>query len=285
MKKFNPNKNIIITLIIVIIVVTIISITAANRAEGKKNNFLQSLLNDSVALVDRVVSTPAQFVSESFESIQDLFVTYSENEQLKAKLDTYDEVALKNENYEREISDLKEELALNETLTSYEKVTANVITRSPDSWQDTLVVDKGSKDGVEANMAVMANNGLVGRVLEVNNNTSKIELLTSSNENSDHFPVRVLDESGDSFGIMNRYDEKNNQLIVEQMVSDNDIKEGDVVQTSGLGGNSPADLPIGEVVKVKMDSNGLNSQVYVKAYADMYDLSVVTIIQRDVEGG
>ncbi|WP_426069973.1 rod shape-determining protein MreC, partial [Escherichia coli] len=82
-----------------------------------------------------------------------LFSTYAENERLKEKIDSYDDVSQQNKNYEREIEALKKELELNQTLTSYEKVTANVITRSPDSWQDMLIVDKGSKDGIEANMA------------------------------------------------------------------------------------------------------------------------------------
>ena len=68
---------------------------------------------------------------------------------------------------------------LNETLANYEKVTANVITRSPDTWQDLLIIDKGTNDGIEAGMAVMAQKGLVGRVIEVNATTAKVELLTS----------------------------------------------------------------------------------------------------------
>ena len=52
MKKFNPNKNIIITLVIVIIVVTIL-VTAAQRANEGKPNFFQSIVNDSVAMVDK----------------------------------------------------------------------------------------------------------------------------------------------------------------------------------------------------------------------------------------
>ena len=56
MKKFNPNKNIIITLIIVIIVVTILSVTAAQRANEGKPNFFQSFVNDSVSFVDRAIS-------------------------------------------------------------------------------------------------------------------------------------------------------------------------------------------------------------------------------------
>ena len=153
MKKFNPNKNIIITLVIVIIVVTILSVTAAQRANEGKPNFFQSIVNDSVAMVDKTISAPVRWVRNGVDSVHNLFSTYAENERLKEKIDSYDDVAQQNKNYEREIESLKKELDLNQTLTSYEKVTANVITRSPDSWQDMLIVDKGSKDGIEANMA------------------------------------------------------------------------------------------------------------------------------------
>ena len=283
MKKFNPNKNIIITLVIVIIVVTIISVTAAQRANEGKPNFFQSVVNDSVSFVDRAISAPVRWVENGVDSVHNLFTTYSENERLKEKIDSYDEVALKNKNYQKEIEALKKELELNQTLASYEKVTANVITRSPDTWQDMLIVDKGSKDGIEVDMAVMSQKGLIGRVIEVNNASSKIEMLTSSNESSNHFPVRVSYSSGEAFGLLKNYDEKTQALVVTQLTGDTNIKEGDVVQTSGLGGNSPANLPIGTVVKTKPDSFGLDREVYVKPYAGMYDISVVTIVQRLVE--
>lgn len=283
MKKFNPNKNIIITLIIVIIVVTILSVTAAQRANEGKPNFFQSFVNDSVSFVDRAISAPVRWVENGVDSVHNLFTTYSENERLKEKIDSYDELALKNKNDQKEIEALKKELNLNQTLTNYEKVTANVITRSPDTWQDMLIVDKGSKDGIEVNMAVMAQKGLIGRVVEVNRTSSKIELLTSSNESSNHFPVRVSSSSGEAFGLLKNYDEKLQALVVTQLTGDTNIKEGDVVQTSGLGGNSPADLPIGTVIKTKPDSYGLDREVYVKPYARMYDLPVVTIVQRLVE--
>ncbi|MPM68570.1 Cell shape-determining protein MreC [bioreactor metagenome] len=83
--------------------------------------------------------------------------------------------------------------------------------------------------------------------------------------------------------MLKGYDEANQALVATQLTGDTDIKEGDVVQTSGLGGNSPANLSIGTVTKVKPDSNGLDREVYIKPYAQMYDLSVVTIIQRLVE--
>ena len=219
-------------MVIVIIVVTILSVTAAQRANEGKPNFFQSIVNDSVAMVDKTISAPVRWVRNGVDSVHNLFSTYAENERLKEKIDSYDDVSQQNKNYEREIEALKKELELNQTLTSYEKVTANVITRSPDSWQDMLIVDKGSKDGIEANMAVMSQKGLIGRVIEVNTASSKIELLSSSDESSNHFPVRVSSANGEAFGLLKNYDEKLHALVVTQLTGDMDIKEGDVVQTS-----------------------------------------------------
>ena len=67
---------------------------------------------------------------------------------------------------------------------------------------------------------------------------------------------------------------------MSQLTGDATLKEGDVVQTSGLGGNSPADLAVGTVIKVKPDSFGLDREVYVKPYADVYGISVVTVVKR-----
>ncbi|MDT2821607.1 rod shape-determining protein MreC [Enterococcus devriesei] len=280
MRKFNPNKNIIILLIVVIIVVATVSITAANRAKDSGTNFVQSAINDTVSVVDKVITAPGRWLTGGVQSVSNLVNTYQENEQLKNEVDQYDEVKQQTKNQAQEIEHLKAELELNQTLTSYQKVTANVITRSPDTWQDMLIVDKGSSDGVEGNMAVMSQKGLIGRVMEVNAHSSKIQLLTSDNKNSNHFPVKISSNKGNSFGVLNNYNVKEQQLIASEITGDQDIKEGDVVQTSGLGGNSPADLPIGTVVKVKPDSYGLNREVYIKPYAQMYDISVVTIVQR-----
>ncbi|WP_297076588.1 rod shape-determining protein MreC [uncultured Enterococcus sp.] len=282
MKKINPNKNIIIALIIVIIVVTILSVTIAKRAVSEKTNVVQSTVNDSIALVDRVIQAPFNFISKTVDNVQDLFTTYEENQRLKEKIDHYEELSQQTKNDQREISSLKEQLELNNTLTSFEKVTANVISRSPDTWQDFLIIDKGSKDGIELNMSVMATKGLVGRVIEVNRASSKIELLTAENQTSNHFPVRISTKDGVLFGLLKGFDEEKNALIVEQVTGDAKFEKGDVVQTSGLGGNSPADLAVGTVLEARSDDFGLQKKLYVQPYAKMYDLSVVTVIKRTV---
>ena len=282
MKKFNPNKNIIITLILVIIAVTILSITIAKRAAMEKNSMVTSAANDTVSIVDRVIFAPARWFENGVDAVQNLFVTYEENERLKAKLDAYDSLAQENENHKREIETLTNELELNQTLTSFEKTTANVISRSPDTWQDILIVDKGSKDGIEPNMAVMAQHGLVGRVIEVNTLSSKIELLTSENQTSNHYPVRISTDKGDAFGVLKGYDTKEKLFIIEQVTGETNVKKGDIVQTSGLGENSPADLMVGKVVDSEVDKFGLDKKVYVQPATNTHDLSVVTIVERKV---
>lgn len=280
MKKFNPNKNIIITLILVIVVVSIVSLTAANRANSGKTNIVQSFVNDTVSLVDRALTFPVKSVSSVVSSVNTLFDTYDENQRLKEKIDSYNDLVLQKNNLEEENKSLKEELGLNETLRSYDRVSGTVISRSPDMWQDFLIVDRGSNDGIEPNMAVMSQKGLIGRIIEVNASTSKVELLTSKNQSSNHFPVKIDSGTGNSYGLLSGYEDKDNMLVISQVVGDLEIKKGDVVQTSGLGQNSPADLPVGVVEKITQDSFGLDREVYIKPYADMYGISTVTIIKR-----
>lgn len=285
MKKFNPNKNIIIVLIIVILVVTVISVTAAQRKDDGETNIVQSTVNDVVGFVDGAITAPANWLNSGITAVSDLFTTFDENQRLKEKIDDYGNVAQQNADYERQIAALQEQLNLTSTLTDYETVNSNVISRSPDTWQNTLIVDKGSNDGVEVNMAVMAKSGLAGRVIEVNASSSKVELLTSDNETSNHFPVKISSGDGIAYGLLETYDADRNLLVVTQVTGTSTIAVDDLVQTSGLGGNSPANLSIGKVVEVKNDSNGLDREVFVQPNVDMYDISVVTIIKRSVGEG
>lgn len=282
LKKFNPNKNIIITLIIVIIIVSILSITLARRAVNEKASMGQQVVNDTVGVVDKVVFAPVRWFERGIDSVQNLFVTYQENERLKGKIDDYDEMVHQNDSQKREIKNLKEELSLNATLTNYQKTTANVISRSPDSWQDILVVDKGSKDGIKKDMAVMAKKGLIGRIVEVSAHSSKVELLTSANQTSNHFPIRITTSKGDAFGLLKSYDNRRQALVVEELTGAKNVKKGDGVQTSGLGGNSPSDLTVGTVLNSQTDDFGLDQKIYVKPAADASDITVVTIIERTV---
>lgn len=267
MKKNNSNKNNILILSIFIVVIVTVLFTVVDYSK------------DSNIDVNQVISTPKRWFNNGVQSVSNLISTYGENKKLKKKVNKLDALEQQKKNQSEEIDYLKDEVELNKTLINYEKVTANVVERTPSTWQNVLVVDKGSNDGIKKNMPVMSQKGLIGRILEVNTHSSKIQLLTSDTKYSNHFPVKISSNNGISFGVLNKYEEKGQYLIASQITEKKDIQKGDIVQTSGLGGNSPADLAIGTVIKVKTDSYGIDQEVYIKPYAQMYDISVVTIIQ------
>lgn len=284
MGKMNSNKKIIIIITLVLTVIFLVSFSAMKRNESRETGVAQSATNDFIATIDKVVSTPVRAIRNVTAAIGDLFTTYDENAKLKQRLDSYTVIQGENENYKKENKDLKKQLDMSSSLSNYEKITGSVISRSPDSWQNILIIDQGKNSGVEVDMPVMGSEGLVGRVIEVSKLSSKVELLTSNNQSVNKYPVMVTPEKGDiSYGLLSSYDEKSGYFVVNQLTSLEGVEKGDKVSTSGLGGNSPSGLIVGEVVGVKNNGFGLDKEVYIKPTNSMYDIPFVTVVKRLVE--
>lgn len=285
MKKFNSSKRIIIGIILVIIIVFLVSFSSMQRNQQKKTGKISGIANDVVAVVDRGISFPLRAIENSVRSVGNLFSTYEENDRLKKRLDNFAALESQNQMYKHENQKLKEQLTINEALYNYEKINASVISRSPDTWQDILIIDRGKQDGIEANMSVLGSQGLIGRVIVANEHSSKVELLTTTNQNSDHFPVMVTPETGEAaYGLMGAYDEVEEAFVVTQLTTMENLKPGDSVTTSGLGGGSPKGLLVGTVKKIKPTSFGLDKEIYITPVSSMYDISVVTVVKRLAEG-
>lgn len=281
MKKFNSSRNIIIALTVVIIVVLLISFSSMQRDNKKQSLPGQSEANGVIATIDRGVKAPFIGIENGVKSINNLFNTYTENDNLKKKIDHTASLEAETANLKKENEKLRGQLELNATLSNYEVVNAGVINRSPDSWQDVLIIDKGKKDGIEVNMAVMGDKGLIGRVIIAENNSSKVELLTTINQNTNHFPVMLQGEDSKMiYGLMEGYNNKTHTLVVSQLTSTEGLKEGTPVTTSGLGNNSPKGLLVGEIKEIKKNKTGLDAEVLVTPVADMYDVNSVTVIKR-----
>lgn len=284
MGKMDSNKKIIIAITLALLVIFMISFSAMKRNEARQTGAVQSTTNDFVGTVDKVAALPVKGVRSMTEAVGDLFKTYDENAKLKKRLDSYAVVQGENANYKKENNDLKKQLDMSSTLSSYDKITSSVISRSPDTWQNILIIDQGQNAGVEVDMPVMGSEGLIGRVVEVNKLSAKVELLTSNNQSVNKYPVMIAPDKGDiSYGLLSDYDEKTGYFVVKQLTTLTGIKKGDQVSTSGLGGNSPSGLLVGEVVSVKNNGFGLDKEVYIKPKNSMYDIPFVTVVKRLVE--
>lgn len=284
MKKFSTNKRLIILLISVIIFLGLIAFSLNSSGNS---NFLQRTGNDITAMVGRVLSVPANTIDNLFDDITDLRNTYTENERLKREINSVYEtqaelVAVKADNKE-----LQEELDIESSLTEYETFHSAVIARNPDSWIENITIDSGSTDGVVIGMPVMSDGGLIGRISEVSPSSSKVQLITTSDQRSNLVSAEVITEEDDEVvhGVIDSYDEETERLVMEQITSDIELEEGQTVITSGLSGKTPRSLVIGEVDEVALGDFGLTQRVYVTPAADFNEIRYVTIINRLAENG
>lgn len=184
-----------------------------------------------------------------------------------------------NSSLEKEIQELKKVLDLNRTFTEYDIVNATVLSRNKSYWFHTLTVDKGTKDGIKDDMAVITKEGLVGKTTHVTRNSSEIKLITSDDLNY-KVSVSIAVGSGDTYAILSGYDQKTSTVKVTGVDKDSDVKEGDVVLTSGLGGLFPRGIYIGTVDKIDSDKYHLSKTLYVKTSQDFNQLHYVTILKE-----
>lgn len=285
MKKAKLSKNLIITIIIVILMIFLVVGSLHLRNSSKSTN--DSAINDSISIVDEFISAPMKWFSNTTNTIKDLFNTYDENQQLKKKINQYTSLEAQNEAYKEENNSLKEQLKMNQTLTNYEIITSSVINRTPNNWDDLLIIDSGKNQGVEKGMPVMGDKGLIGRIIQANDNTSKVQLLTSTTKEKSQFPVMIQNGKKSINGLITGYSKEEDAYIMTISNTNNlkndDIKKDSKVITSGLGGNSPKGLYVGSVMEVKNGESGLDKKVYIKSANNLYDINVVTVVKRLVE--
>ena len=170
----------------------------------------------------------------------------------------------------------REVLNFEETRSNYNYISTNIIHYSGDNVLDGYVVDKGSDDGIEVGMVVVAAQGLVGRVSKVANNWSIIQCIINEN-----IKVSVMPENGrQNNGILEGYKSSKKEVLtkVNYLPMDADVKEGDVIITSGLGLVYPKEIRIGEVVSVEEDKLKVMKSVIVKPFVDFEKLEELFIV-------
>lgn len=235
-------------------------------------------VNDVNAMVGRIVSTPANAFMNFSDSITELKNTYEENQSLKRQIGTLQELKVQNQRLKEDNAELTNLIGLAPSLEGKKVIASSVISRSPNEWVESLTIDVGSNNGIEKDMSVMTDAGLIGRVYEVGPTSSKVRLLTSDADNHIDVAAGIQTEDAIEYGVVSAYDRNKNELVVEQVAADAKIKKGDVVTTNGLGGVSPEGLIIGEVTESSVDNFGLSKQIRVKPSADFNDIRHVFVV-------
>jgi rod shape-determining protein MreC len=278
MPQFFYNKRLMIILATIILFVVLLGYSLNSN---RKLSFPEKIVKDSVSLTEKIFNKPAQYIAGLFDNMSDLQNTYKENKQLKAKLDRYVELSVKEKEYEKENKDLRDLLNIKSSMQAYNPIEATVIVRDPDNWQQMVTIDKGESAGIQNDMAVRTAKGLIGKVKHVSKFTSTVQLLSAS-DRTNRISAKIQQSKDNIYGLIEGYDVDSQMLLLKRIPSNAKVTKGQVVVTSGLGGVFPDGLPIGTVTKVERDEYGLTQTAYVKPLADFDDINHVIVAKSTI---
>ena len=200
----------------------------------------------------------------------------SENKKLREQVDalTTENNYLQEERYEFER--LQELYKLDQNYAEYEKTAAHVIGKDAGNWFGTFTIDKGSKDGMEVNMNVLAGSGLVGIVTDVGPTWAKVRSIIDDSSNISAMAISTSDTcivSGD-MALMGT-----GQIAFSQMENnDNVVAVGDQIVKSYISDKYLQGILIGSVSEVNVDSNNLTRSGYITPAVDFKNIQEVLVI-------
>ena len=218
-------------------------------------------------------------LSDNFETLQQL---RAENEKLQEQVDSLvtENSTLQEERYELER--LRELYQLDQNYSDYEKTAAHVIGKDSGNWFSTFTIDKGSDDGIKADMNAMAGSGLVGIVVETGPSWAKVRSIIDDSSNVSGMVLSTSDRcivSGD-LSLMD-----DGQIRFEQMENnENEVSVGDQIVTSYISDKYLQGILIGYVSEVTVDSNNLTRSGYITPAVNFKDLQEVLVITTTKAG-
>lgn len=225
---------------------------------------------DAISPVMEAISRPIGTVRNAAADVHDYFSLKAENAALQQQNEALLEWKKAARQLQAQNASLRELLHLTPDPTA-SFVTAPVIADASSSFVRSVIVMAGAKDHVVKGQAAMTGAGLAGRVLEVGERASRVLLLTDINARA---PV-VIERTRDQAVLAG-----NNSEFPElrYLPRDVDIKVGDRVVTSGIGGNYPAALPVGEVSRIDGD------RIYVELFVKLDRVEYLRLVNYGLPG-
>jgi rod shape-determining protein MreC len=235
--------------------------------------------------IQRLVDNTTERIIDASASLRDLRDLRERNRQLETLVDQLmiENVRLKEAEAQNE--DLRLKLAFAEAYPQYVLKTAEVRGRvigyEPNNFMSVLIVDMGRRDGVQKGMPVVTERGLVGHIHKVGANWAKVLLIIDPSSS-----VAALVQSSRAPGLVSG--RLGQDLVMDYIPQEETVSVGDVILTSGMNGNYPKSLLIGQVLEVEQRDIDPFQRAIVRPSVNFEKLETVLVITTfeplDVEG-
>lgn len=233
-------------------------------------SFLDRLIFDMAVPIQKMVALPAQTVRDVWSDYFDLVDVKKDNKALRHRLA---DLAEENRQFREALLAAERHRLIGEMRDRLPQpmIPASVIGADSSSWFRTVLIDRGERDGLEKGMAVVTPEGAVGHVVATSSRAAKVLLVTDRAS-----AVDVMVERSRARGIVEG--ESETLCDLKYVVHGEDVKVGDLLLSSGMGGIFPKGLPVGKVSEVSDEKRGMFKHALVEPAVDFNKLEEVFVI-------
>ena len=262
LKKSTQQKFSLLSLVFVSIFVILLS-----SLDFKVIRYLKIGINEMVYRSSFVVSIPENFIKNTFIEILDYTTFYSDYKKKKNELSELKSNYVSSEIIQYENQELKE--LINDYVSSSDKILAKIIVDHDSPFLKSIIINKGSKDGVKIGTNIYDQSYLVGRVIEVNFKTSRVLLLSDLNSN---VPVTIAPQNVQA--IITGTGKNYGQIKYIKDGLSEEFNEKSIAYTSGTGAIFKSGIPIGKLKKIE---NNSSVKFEIEFYSDFSQLKYVFV--------
>lgn len=254
------------TTIIFLVVAGILAIALSGYLNPVSNFFSGSLVN-----LQTWVSTRYLAIADFLTVPRDVAALRQRNAELEAEISRLQAQVIELQNKVAQTDTLAALVDFSRSNPSNTYKAAAVIGRDPSPFLHYVIINRGSNDGIRRGMPVVTNQGLVGRVDAVFGGAARVGLITDSSS-----VVSVFLQNAAADAVMRG--SVSGDLSLDMLSQDVKVQTGDVVLTSGLGGEYPPDLLVGQVSNVRKRESDLFQDATVQPVVDFSRLEIVLVI-------
>jgi rod shape-determining protein MreC len=264
------NRNRIILIVIILVCVTVVTLYVRESDKGPLHK-VQNFFLDLISPVSNAFAKIFRPIKDGVVNLFHLPSLSKERADLQKQVAELRRERIDTKEMEQALTEMKQLLHWTEGQAELETVGADIIGQSPTNWQRLMIINRGASSGVKKYMSIVTEQGLVGRIISVGSRSAVVQLMTDSRSE-----IGARDQRSRETGIV----QGNNGETVRftPMKEDADMKVGDVIETSGLGGTCPPGIALGTIKKVTKRSSGLTRYVEVKPFVQFSKLEKVVVI-------
>jgi rod shape-determining protein MreC len=258
-------------LLIILLVVSLVLVIVYSREgdEGALHSLQSTTASVSSPLSSAGTATGSLAASAS-TSLEDLTADGQSMSQLKESNATLSQMVVELEEYRQEANRLESLIGIHDVY-GFSSVAAHVTGYSSDSYNRIITIDVGTASGVKAGLPVMGSTGVVGQIVSTSTYSSEVRLLNDAQSG-----VAVMLQNSRAEGILSGSVE--GVLYLQGVDESTDVKEGEAVITTGLGGGYFRGLVVGVVSKVEQRQGDATRTIVVSPNSSFSNISEVLVV-------